>query len=72
MTVEKCPNANCGKLFSVSQIGTNVPGGRESEPITCPHCGYEARTERTSGVFRTHPATPEQEEEWKTKGDSTE
>lgn len=69
MKVEQCPEEDCGRLFTVSHIGEDAPGGREREPISCPHCGVEVRSERTAGVFRTHKATAEQAAEWlKSKG----
>ena len=55
MSKEKCTNEKCGKEFSVSLIGLNVPGGKESEPVVCPHCNTVVRTERTSGAFITSP-----------------
>ena len=50
---ESCTNEKCKKAFSVTEIGGGVPGGKESEPVICPHCGFTVRTERTSGAFRT-------------------
>jgi len=55
MNSETCMNDKCGKQFTVTVIGGGVPGGKESEPVICPHCGTVVRTERTSGTFRTSP-----------------
>jgi DNA-directed RNA polymerase subunit RPC12/RpoP len=53
MSKEKCKNNNCGKEFSVSLIGSGIPGGKETEPVICPYCSTTIREERTSGVFHT-------------------
>jgi DNA-directed RNA polymerase subunit RPC12/RpoP len=55
MRMEKCSSEKCGKEFSVTEIGGGVPGGEESEQITCPYCYTLIRTERTSGTFRASP-----------------
>lgn len=59
--VEFCTNPDCGRPFSVSALGGGVPGGKEREPIDCPHCGHTVRSEMTSAVFRTHALSEEQE-----------
>ncbi len=71
MNVEQCPRDECRGLFTVSLIGVDAPGGRESEPIDCPHCGVEVRSERTAGVFKTHTATAEQAAVWLKSQNST-
>lgn len=37
-----------------------MPGTKESEDITCPHCG-NTFTERSNGAFKTHPLQDEAE-----------
>ena len=64
MNVEKCPSDACGRLFTISHIGNDAPGGREREPIECPHCGILVRSERTAGVFVTSRATAEEAAVW--------
>lgn len=49
--IETC--SDCGKKYSITEIGGGVPGGKEPEEISCPHCGH-SYTRRSSGVFRTH------------------
>ena len=52
---ERCQK--CNKRFGVSELGGGMPGTKEREDITCPHCRYTIQ--RTSdGVFQTH-ALPE-------------
>ena len=58
----------CGKPFSVSEIGGQMPGSKESERIECPHCG-DVTTENSNGVFTTAKLTTEGEEEWKRSKD---
>lgn len=43
---QKCKNPDCGKQL----MGNNVPGGKELEIISCPHCGKEHDREMTSLV----------------------
>lgn len=49
--IETC--SDCGKKYSIIELGGGVPGGKESEEIICPYCGY-SYTRRSSGVFRTY------------------
>lgn len=59
--VEKC--RACGKPYWVSEIGGQMPGTRESEDISCPHCGHTI-TRRSNGAFTTSKLTPEAEKAW--------
>lgn len=40
-----------------------MPGTKEREDISCPHCGY-TYTQISNGFFQTRAITPEQEEEF--------
>jgi DNA-directed RNA polymerase subunit RPC12/RpoP len=61
MRVDKC--GNCGRPFEVLETGGGMPGSKEPEEISCPHCDYTT-TERSNGVFRTFPLSAEAEKEW--------
>ncbi len=50
MRIENCEK--CQKRYSVTEIGGGMPGTKESEDITCPHCG-NTFTERSNGAFKT-------------------
>lgn len=50
--VEQCRNSECGKRYSVSEIGGKMPGTKESEDISCPYCGNVV-TRRSNGSFIT-------------------
>ncbi len=52
--IDECGNDECGRPFHVSEIGGQMPGTKESEVITCPHCGW-TKTEHSNGAFRTSP-----------------
>jgi transposase-like protein len=56
MRIEKCDK--CHKRYSVIEIGGGMPGTKESEEITCPHCG-NTFTERSNGAFKTTPLPDE-------------
>lgn len=58
--IEKCGSPNCSKNFSVSEIGVKAPGGKESEDIRCPYCGYTI-SRRSTGCFKTHELPKEQQ-----------
>ncbi len=60
--IEHCQR--CGRPYNVTEQGGRMPGTREPEDISCPHCGYTI-TRSTNGVFRTSKLTPERESEWK-------
>lgn len=45
MRIEKCDK--CENRYSVTEIGGGMPGTKESEDITCPHCG-NTFTERSN------------------------
>lgn len=51
-STEQCPK--CKNYFIVREEGPNFPGGKEREPIACPHtpCDF-VREQMTSGWFRT-------------------
>ncbi|SMG63711.1 hypothetical protein BMETH_1869_0 [methanotrophic bacterial endosymbiont of Bathymodiolus sp.] len=51
--MEKCSNQECGKQFKVYKSGGGVTGGKEKEPVICPHCQTIVRTEMTSATFHT-------------------
>jgi len=55
-SIEQC--ISCKRWFSVSEHPMSVPGGREREPINCPHCHATAREEMTDGFWRTKPENP--------------
>ena len=50
MRVETCEK--CQKRYKVIEISGGMPGTREREDISCPHCGH-TYTERSNGVFIT-------------------
>jgi hypothetical protein len=60
--IDEC--LKCGQPFYVNEIGGQMPGGRESEDISCPHCRHTF-TERSSGTFRTSTLSAEAELQWK-------
>lgn len=57
---EQCPK--CKKFFTVSEIGGQFPGCKESEEIYCPHekCDY-MYTRRSNGTFETYKVEPPKE-----------
>lgn len=59
-SVEQCPK--CKNYFTISEIGGQFPGCKESEEIDCPHenCDY-SYTRRSNGTFQTHKAKPPKE-----------
>lgn len=59
--IEKC--RECAKPFYVTEVGGQMPGTKEPEDITCPHCGF-TRTQRSNGVFQTAKLSEEAEKEW--------
>jgi DNA-directed RNA polymerase subunit RPC12/RpoP len=61
--VDRCINKYCRRPFYVIQKGGQMPGTKESEEITCPHCGH-SKTERSNGVFDTSEMTAEDERQW--------
>jgi transposase-like protein len=61
MEIERC--SACKRPYSISEIGGGFPGGKESEPITCPHCAH-TYNQRSSGTFRTHALSEEQEKQY--------
>jgi predicted Zn finger-like uncharacterized protein len=57
--VEQCPE--CKQWFTVQESRMGVPGGKEREPVDCPHCRAIVRQAMTDGFWRTYPAdAPEQ------------
>ena len=61
--IDECGNDECRRPFYVSEFGGQMPGTKESEEITCPHCGW-TKTERSNGVFRTSALSDEAEAEY--------
>ncbi len=61
--IDECDNDECGRPFYVSEIGGKMPGTKESEVITCPHCGW-TKTERSNGAFQTSPLSAEAEADY--------
>lgn len=59
--IDKC--RKCERPFYVSEIGGSMPGTKESEDITCPHCG-NTTTERSNGTFKTSVLSAEAEEKF--------
>ncbi len=53
MEIEICKKPSCGKKFSYTQIGGNMPGTKESEEVRCPYCSTVAFSQKISGVFIT-------------------
>ena len=66
MRIEFC--GKCGRPFSVSEQGGQMPGTRESEEINCPHCYTTYATGSSNGYFQTAALTAEQEAAYR-KGD---
>ncbi|MGT2473680.1 hypothetical protein [Paraburkholderia terrae] len=64
MEIERC--SACKRPYSIDEIGIRGPGGSEPEPITCPHCAH-TYNQRSSGTFRTHALSAEQEKEYNEK-----
>lgn len=52
-------------------MGAIVPGGKEREEVTCPHCGDLKFSEMTSQVFLVSKATDEQVIAWAAENPST-
>lgn len=44
---------NCGKKYTVYEVGNRWPGGKEQEDINCPWCGHLDGKMTTSGSIRT-------------------
>lgn len=61
MNIERCQS--CKRPFSVDEIGGGMPGSKEPEDISCPHCKY-TYTQRSNGCFNTHALSPEAEEKY--------
>lgn len=66
MEIERCSNIDCRRPFEVSEFGGQMPGTKESEEITCPHCQHTI-TRRSNGVFRTYALSSEREKEYDLK-----
>jgi len=66
MEIERCSNYQCKRPFEISQIGGQMPGTKEREDITCPHCGHTIQR-MCNGVWRTHAVSTEQEAEYERK-----
>lgn len=60
LEIEKC--RGCGKNYSVSEQGGNMPGSKESEEIRCPYsgCGHKI-SRRSNGYFVTHELPEDQQ-----------
>jgi DNA-directed RNA polymerase subunit RPC12/RpoP len=63
MEIERCRNNDCGRPFSVDEIGGAMPGSKEPEEIRCPNCGF-TYTQRSNGYFNTHALSPKAEEKY--------
>jgi hypothetical protein len=63
MDIERCSAKACRRPFEISETGGSMPGSKEPEDITCPHCGHTI-TRRSNGVFNTHALTAEREAEY--------
>lgn len=63
MGIERCSNKDCNRPFEVSEYKLQMPGTKEREDISCPHCGY-IYTQISNGFFRTHALSSEQEAEF--------
>ena len=66
MRRERCKNLSCRRAFEVSEYGLQMPGTKEREDITCPHCGH-TYTEISNGFFRTHTLSSTDEAEFNEK-----
>lgn len=62
MEIMEC--RHCGKPFGFSEIGGQMPGSKESEEITCPHCYETAATRRSNGSFRSSTLNDAQLANW--------
>ena len=51
MQIETCDS--CNRKYEVREIGGDVPGGKEKEPVECPYCG-STYYQMTSGIYKTH------------------
>ncbi len=51
MRIERCSNKDCNRPFEVSEYKLQMPGTKEREDISCPHCGY-TYTQISNGFFR--------------------
>jgi len=60
MEIEGCSNTACRRPFEISEYGLQMPGTKEREDITCPHCGHTI-TRISNGFFRTHALSGEAE-----------
>lgn len=58
MRIERCNH--CERAFHVAEIGGAMPGTKEREDISCPHCRY-TYTETSNGAFRTSPLSAAEE-----------
>lgn len=65
MNLEKC--IKCGGIFAWSLMGPVVPGGKEKEEVSCPHCGDIQHSEMTSQFFSVRAATEDEARQWKNK-----
>jgi hypothetical protein len=60
VSIERCGNNRCQRPFSVSEYSLSMPGTKEREDITCPHCRH-TYTEMSNGFFQTQALSPEEE-----------
>lgn len=63
MEIERCSNEKCHRPFQVMEYKLQMPGTKEREDISCPHCGHTT-TQISNGFFRTSALSPEQETEF--------
>lgn len=61
MNYETCTNPECGKKFSYSIIGADVPGHKESEEMRCPYCQHVVARSRMSGMYKTRKLEDDEE-----------
>ena len=63
MNIELCEFESCQKPFNVFEHKLAMPGTREKEPVTCPHCSHTIQ-KSTNGWWTTSILSERQQKEF--------
>jgi hypothetical protein len=58
------PEQDCARPFYVTEVGGHMPGTKEPDTISCPHCYGEWGKESSNGAFQTAKLSSEAEKKW--------
>lgn len=63
MDIERCRNVECRRPFSVSEYQLGMPGTKDRESISCPHC-HHSYERMSNGFFQTSKLSEAAEKEF--------